>query len=318
MPTQRQTGPVAQTFRAPSALVDDFLPRDLAAGMRSDIDAHFADPAAHGPETHQLWNYWFVPDLYTYLRTRPEKIVRMNLVEAFMAALRTWSLNNLGFGGVTWPNLSLYVPGCRQAWHNDAGNGRFGFVYSLTRDARRTIGGETLIQRGGDAFRMYAARPAAGTDLHDRVEPRFNRLVIFDDRLPHAVEQVAGSMDPVEGRFVLHGHLSEAGPAVQGALSPGEVAEPVAGILRDFTGEAAARIALYHGPLSLRFVVDQSGSVTACDVMLDRVIHMDGGHADWDVLLALIIERFKSARFPRKPGETVVIQSITFGPALKR
>lgn len=299
-------------------MVNDFLPRDLAAAMRAGIDAHFADPMAHRAETHQVWNYWFVPDHYTYLRTRPEKIVKMKLVETFMTALRNWSLNTLGFGNITWPMLSLYVPGCRQSWHNDAGNGRFGFVYSLSRDTRRTIGGDILIQRAGDPFRNYAARPAAGSDLHDRIEPRFNRLVVFDDRLPHAVEQVDGSMDPVEGQFVLHGHLSESGPAVQGALSPAEIAEPVAAVLREFAEEAAARIALFHGPLSLRFVVGKSGSVTACDVLLDRVIHIDSGNADWDVLLARIVERFKATEFPRKPGETVVIQPVTFGPALRR
>ena len=58
--------------RAPAAVFDDFLPKDLAEAMRADIDAHFAKPEAHRPDTHQVWNYWFVPESYTYLRTLPE------------------------------------------------------------------------------------------------------------------------------------------------------------------------------------------------------------------------------------------------------
>jgi hypothetical protein len=42
---------------APLAIVDDFLPRELAMAMREDIDAHFAEPGAHRAETHQVWNY---------------------------------------------------------------------------------------------------------------------------------------------------------------------------------------------------------------------------------------------------------------------
>jgi hypothetical protein len=59
---------------APVAVFGNFLPKDLAEAMRADIDAHFAKPGAHRPNTHQVWNYWFVPELYTYLRTSPEKI----------------------------------------------------------------------------------------------------------------------------------------------------------------------------------------------------------------------------------------------------
>ena len=56
-------------------VIDDFLPAELAEAMRADIDAHFANPQQHKPETHQVWNYWFVRDLYTYLRTTPEKVI---------------------------------------------------------------------------------------------------------------------------------------------------------------------------------------------------------------------------------------------------
>ena len=200
-------------------VVDNFLAEEASKSMRDDINSHFADPAHHGAP-HQVWNYWHVPGSYTYMRTAPEKVIARDKVEHFVERLRTWAAINLGLAGITWPNLSLYVPGCLQGLHNDSVNGRLGFVYSLTRNERRTIGGETVLMHDRDLFRTLLDQPAAGHILYDLVEPRFNRLTLFDDRVPHAVQRVDGSMDPVEGRLVLHGHISEAGVVAQGALAP--------------------------------------------------------------------------------------------------
>lgn len=189
-------------------IIDDFLAADVAQALRGGIEQHFRHPERHTAAEHQVWNFWHVPGLYTYLRTTPERVLPREPLDDFVASLRAWAMHTLGLDIVTWPYLSLYVNGCRQGVHNDAANGRFGYVYSLTKDARRSLGGETLLFRKGDLFEMYATRPASGSDFHAVVEPRFNRLLAFDDRLPHAVEVVQGPMDPLEGRFVLHGHLS--------------------------------------------------------------------------------------------------------------
>ena len=304
-----QTGPGL----APVAVFDDFLPKDLADAMRADIDAHFAKPGAHGPDTHQVWNYWFVPELYTYLRTSPEKIFRGDRTKAFMQALRTWSLETLGLGKVTLPYLSLYVPGCRQGWHNDSGNGRFAYVYSLTRDTRLTTGGETLVMREGDGLRRNLTRPAAGSGFFVSVPPRFNRLVIFDDRVPHGVERVDGAMDPVEGRFVLHGHIHEAGTSVTGALPAPIVEQAIAGVVDRFVADAAERLAPYHGPLTLRLTAGASGEVVSCDVLIDRVLHPDVSDTAWESLREQLLERLDALRLPEGSGETVVILPLMFG-----
>jgi hypothetical protein len=298
---------------APLIVVDGFLPADLALEMRRDIDSHFSSPEQHCAETHQVWNYWFVPDSYTYLRTAPEKVIERARIDAFHNALRNWSIAMLGMAKVTWPYLSLYVSGCRQNWHNDSVNGRFGFVYSLTRDERRTIGGDTLVRHETDPYRAHLARAGAGRKFFQVIEPRFNRLVIFDDRLPHSVERVDGSMDPVEGRFVLHGHLSEGGTILQGALSEDMVAGPLLGLLRQITEEWSAEVALYNGPLILRLTIAAGGAVAACRVMVDRVIHPDPGHVEWEALREKLVARFEALRFPPAAGETVLIQPLLFG-----
>jgi Rps23 Pro-64 3,4-dihydroxylase Tpa1-like proline 4-hydroxylase len=303
------------SLRTPLVIVDDFMPRELAMAMREDIDAHFAKPGAHRAETHQVWNYWFVPGLYTYLRTTPEKVIRRDRVEGFMDALRTWSTDTLGMGDLTWPYLSLYVSGCRQGLHNDAKNGRFAFVYSLTRDQRRTVGGETLVFREEDPFRSNLAEASAGHHFYDTIEPKFNRLIVFDDRLPHAVERMEGSMDPVEGRFVLHGHLAETG-IIDGALPTEVVQETLVTLIADFDARYLAHIALYHGLLVLRFVVSPAGAVATCEILVDRVIHADPGHSEWEALRGEIVTRVKSLKFPSAEGETAVTLPLSFGKRL--
>ena len=194
----------------PLIVTDGFLPAELALQMRRAIDEHFANPQSHRPETHQVWNYWFVPELYTYLRASPERVIGQEGAAAFYEALRRWSIATLGMANVTWPYLSLCVPGCRQGWRNDSLNGRFGFVYSLTRDLRRTLGGETLVRREADSFRGNLTQPQAGRGFYETVEPRFNRLLIFDDRLPHAVERIEGAMDPDEAALCCTGISAKA------------------------------------------------------------------------------------------------------------
>lgn len=301
------------TFRSPYVVIDNFLPLPAAENLRRGIEAHFEKPETHRPNTHQVWNYWFVPKQYTYLRTNPEKIVERQHVERFMDALRHWSALTLGMNEVTWPYLSLYVNGCRQGVHNDTTNGRFAFVYSLTRDDRKSTGGETIIFHEGDLFRKGLRAAAAGSDFFTAIEPRFNRLVVFDDRLLHAVEQVDGPMDPLEGRLVMHGHLRNTGLAVKGALPAEAIAPVTLETMLEFSAKAMSRIRLYSGALILRFVIGAGGAVETCNVLVDRVVAHDLTSVGWEALAEDLVTRFRKLQFPSAAGRTEVTQPITFG-----
>jgi hypothetical protein len=310
----------------PFVIVDDFLPLDLATGMRADIEAHFMEPHAH-PDTHQLWDYCFVPQLHTYLRTSPERIIHGDRIDAFMRTLQAWSIATLGMGNVAWPNLCLYIGGCRQALHDSASALRFGFVYSLTRNQRRTVGGEMLVLREGEVRRrtswnaLFDGRPLGGGgspagDLYEIIEPKFNRLIVFDGRLPYAVEVIEGAMDPIEGCVMLHGHLSETGTIITGDLPNEIVEEALVALFRDFAERNSARLALYQGPLALRFVIGASGSVESCETLVDLVIHEDPRHTEWEPLRGDLVSRIKMLKFPPARGKTVVTKPLILGVPL--
>ena len=306
-----QDAKAQEPFRGRLAILDDFLPIELAQAMRDDIDAHFAEPDKHAADRHQVWNYWYVPELYTYLRTQPEKVVRRELAEEFRSRLQAFCARNLGLSDVSWPYLSLYVPGCRQSLHNDAMNGRFGFVYSLTKNERRTIGGETIIHHEGDPFRRQLIQPAAGRAYYDSVAPRFNRLILFDDRIPHAVESVEGSMDPTEGRFVLHGHIKEGGAIVSGALPGDVVLKEVSTAIDDTFKPTTGSTGVRHGPMSFRIDISHTGVVESRRILLDRVVVSNP--RDWEALTNGLLERLGRLKFPAADAPTHLIMPIMFG-----
>ncbi|HTB68223.1 MAG TPA: 2OG-Fe(II) oxygenase [Steroidobacteraceae bacterium] len=299
-------------------IVDNFLPREFAAAMRADIDSHFATPYKHRPDTHQVWNFWYVPQTYTYLRTQPERVIQRASVEHFMGALRAWSSETLGLARLSWPYLSFYINGCRQGLHNDAQNGRFAFVYSLTRDERRSTGGETIVLRRGDPFLRNLRKATAGTALYELIEPRFNRLVVFDDRMVHGVQLVEGSMDPVEGRFVLHGHIEESAPIVTGPLPPEQVLQGLRCALEPFDKEHADQARHYDGPLVLRFTISPDGRVGSLRVILDRVFAEREGDVGWSAISGKLVERLRAVVFPAGAGETIVTLPLRFGSPVRR
>ena len=301
----------------PLLVVDEFLPPTTAMAMRKCIDEHFARQFQHGPSTHQVWNYWHVPGLYTYLRTQPEKILPVQLVKTLIASIEGWGRTNLGMDALTPPYLSMYVNGCRQGLHNDSGNGRFGWVYSLTNDHRRTQGGETLVLRLDDyGTRMH--HPHAGTGLYDLVEPKFNRLVVFDDRVPHAVQPVEGSYDPIEARFVLHGHLRVSGVKLEGAMTREAALAIVTSMNEQLAPFQPGAAGGWYGPLCLRATVKDDGQVSEVIRQVDRVFPTDTHHEGVRAPVKRALEVLRGIRCPPMSGSAVIWLPIQFGDGLPK
>jgi hypothetical protein len=289
---------------SPHHVVPDFFP--LAAQMREGIDRHFSEPHRHQPAVHQIWNYWFVPDLYTYLRTQPEKLMERALVERFVNHLRAWAVENLGMTQVSWPYLSLYVDGCGQSLHNDSANGNFGYVFSLTNWTQRTFsGGETLVFREQDYWASGRFRePGAGSAFYETVPSLFNQLLLFDDRLIHGVATVRGALDPRQGRLVVHGHIEAKDAALSGALFGKVQNQPGVIRLSQDTGAVVKKYAgQFHGFATFAVFIQPDGRVREARLLVDRILSTLGpGHAGH------IIEELRSilvtTRFPEADGES--------------
>ena len=181
------------------------------------------------------WDYWHVENQYAQLRTPAKDYFYENDVyDQFERELLTYSKGHLGLSNFTPIWMSCYVDGMGQELHADVPHGPLAFVFSLTKnfdddddDGNRNKhryfrGGETTILRPERANYWQRFDPTEiveRTQLFEEIEPKFNRLTIFDPRLPHGVREVKGTKDVTKGRLVLNGWFNEPAISVEGGLT---------------------------------------------------------------------------------------------------
>jgi hypothetical protein len=284
-----------------------------ARRLRAVFDERFANPRSTRGDRF-VWDFWHVPDQYTLVRTPAWEYFPRKVYDPFHRALVTWGRRTLGCWDVSPPWLSFYVEGCEQKLHSDVPHGPWAFVYSLTPPGRpRFTGGETLLVRPEvlDYWRSFReARDRELASFVERIPSRFDRLVVFDPRLPHGVTRVAGTHDPREARLVVHGWFTEPRPFFEGSHSGRAVERGLAEAV-----PRAAEAARPHGALdgfaSYRLDVDRSGAVRAVRPLASTVVSADEPRAAGRALGA-VARALRAARFGRARGTTAITLPLVF------
>ncbi len=286
-------------------IVEDFFPE--AEAMRTAYDEKVKN--AYQQTVH--WQYFCQPQMYTYLRTVPQQIVPEALWGRFSAHLKRWCIQNVGLIPTGAPNLHLMVDGCTLGLHSDFHNGTWGFVYSLTRwQGRRFSGGETLLMR--DGIPSYKKHHVQGETLYELVPAQFNQLLLFDDRIVHGTQTIEGSMDPLEGRIALVGHLRATSPVIEGALEPAAARR----IIAEFHRALAEPMAAYkdvQGVMTFRLSVDAEGRVGATQVLTDNFVTAHSGYEANDEVAAAraqVLEAAGALRFAAAAGPSQVTAAV--------
>jgi hypothetical protein len=212
-----------------------------------------------------VWDWWHVPGQYTHLRTPAWTYFPRRIYDRFHRRLVGWGRRTLGCHDVSPPWLSLYVDGCRQELHGDLPHGPWAFVYSLTRRGG-FAGGQTVLLRD-DVLDFWSdfksLRSVEQPQLVRAIEPRFDRLIVFDPRIPHGVREVTGTRDPRRGRLVIHGWFVQPRPFIVGPLATSALAARIAELGR-LVGDVPIA-----GLLALTFTVDARGRVRGARVLSD-------------------------------------------------
>lgn len=278
-----------------------------AAELRAAFENHFQKPYTHSSQ-HQVWNYWYVPDTYTYLKTTPSKVVPEPLVARFLQRLNGWASATLGLSTREYPFLSLYVNGCRQALHNDSAAGQLGYVYSITRwDERNFLGGETLLFRQQQYWGTDRIRTAGATvAFYEKIPARFNQLLLFDDRIIHGVDAIQGTMDPLCGRVVLHGHLRAESVTVTGPLPVEPAVQALTPVVDRIKELCTRHKDLMHGFVTLRLAVEADGRVAAVRPLCDRILPLTADASRLEPFKRDVVGMLAGVRFPPAPTASEV------------
>jgi hypothetical protein len=261
-------------------------------------------------ENRFVWDYWHVPDQYTYFRTLALNVFRPSLIGAFVGALTSWGLAHLGTGQVTSPWLSFYVDGCRQELHTDVVQGMWSYVYSLTEwDDRHFSGGETLL--GGSRLLDYwgsydPTKSRESRHLIERIPAHFNQLCVFDSRLPHGVATVEGTRDPLQARVVLHGWFHDPLATSVGPLSL-EAAAPTLATVRARWQEEKERLGPFIGQATWRLTVDQDGKVRVVELVVDNLITTETGTSGPSETLTACESLLRRTTFPKSEGTSILL-----------
>jgi hypothetical protein len=294
-------------------LVVDGFARE-ARRLRAHFDVRFSD-ARRATEERFVWDPWHVEGQYSALRTPAWRYFPRPLYERLHQRLVWWGRRTLGCHDVSPPWLSVYVDGCEQRLHGDLPHGPVAFVFSLTNWAGRTFrGGETLVLRDGvlDYWRDFTStRAVEEGELFEAIEPHFNRLVVFDPRLPHGVRRVEGTREPREGRIVIHGWFVQPRPFIEGPLPVEALAGAVDG-LSDFLHEVVSDEVPLAGLLSLAVWVTAAGRVSRARVLADTTRVPGEAEAARRRVVRAVLRQVSGWRFARRRGPSRVTLPLVF------
>lgn len=292
-------------------VTDRFYPN--AKALRNEFQLRFSNPKQTASDRF-VWDYWHVPNQYTLIRTPAESFFSKKILHPFFEHLGQWAWKNLGCSAISPPWLSYYVNGCEQKWHSDVPHGPWAFVYSLSPDRLEFQGGETEILRPQvlqywKNFDQQQDRELSS--FVDRISPKFNRLVVFDPRLPHGVTPVTGVQDPRQARLVLHGWFTQPKPYFEGPLSAREVEKqinPALDQLVDEMNEAGT----WNGFLSIRIDVAASGQVRRVQVLANTLWLQGDAPMFGKVVENRAARLFRGLQFPKKKDSSTVTIPLQF------
>ncbi|HVJ65358.1 MAG TPA: hypothetical protein VM901_08895 [Bdellovibrionota bacterium] len=247
-------------------MISDFLIANRfysrASALRKVFDANFS-PAAVAHNNRFVWDYWYFENKYVHFRTPALQYFPAEVIQNFTDHLVHWGQRTLGCNAITAPWLSYYIDGCKQELHGDIPHGPWAYVYSLTLDPKHFSGGDTIMLRESILNYWNHVESFDGLDHHkifESIRPDFNRLLVFDGRIPHGVSTVQGPRDPKLARVVLHGWFTEPSPYIDGPLKAKAAAKTLNQILQkcsnDFTELEGT-----SGTLSLRLDVSAAGEL---------------------------------------------------------
>lgn len=297
-------------IRAHYHVVDAFF--DDAHALRRAYEARFGERVPPFDPARFAWEYWHVPGQFAQHRAPARAVFPEATLARFEARLLAWGARTLGLsalGGPPW--VSFVLHGDYQGVHRDTPNGVFAFTFGLSRPGRsRFAGGETLLARPEllDYWRHGGAREdTADEPLFEEIASIFNRLVVFDARIPHAVRTVEGPRDPRDGRVAIQGWLGADGCVVRGGAAKDEATAGVRRLLKRIPKRALAGAG---GLLSLRLELSAAGAIKRATELANTLVPTGGDDGSPARAAKAVRGALSRLRLPRGRAASVVVAPV--------
>lgn len=284
-----------------------------ALQLRDQFDKKFSQKK--GTTTDRfVWDYWYVPNQYQFLRTPAYHFFRGPAYVQFHSQLVQWGRENLGCHDISPPWLSYYIDGMEQRPHSDVPHGPWAWVFSLTPKKRMFRGGETFIFKPEllNYWSHFADEKNREQESYmDFISPEFNRLTVFDPRFPHGVTQVQGTRDPLKSRLVIHGWFVEPRPYVVGGLNTNSVQKAITPTILGVS-ELIKVTGDVHGTMSLRLKTKPNGEVSDLKWLTSTVTSLVGNPTAKSDLKKWIGKNLIKLQFPKADKASQITLPILF------
>ena len=286
---------------------------DDALKMRHEFENRFNNPKKTTLDRF-VWDYWFVENQYTLIRSEAENIFSQKLFQTFSQNLIEFGQKYLGCDGITPPWISYYVDGCKQELHADVPHGPWAYVYSLTPWAKREFsGGETVLLKPTTLDYWNHFEKMNGIEMNElttRIPAIFNQLLVFDPRIPHGVTPVRGVQDPLKARVVIHGWFTNPRPIIRGGLGEKKTQSILNKMISNME-PIFDRYAAITGTLTLRIEIKPSGLIDKFYFLTNTLISLDKSISPLRLLNE--IEAFiKAQEFPKSKSRTEITLPFLF------
>lgn len=295
-------------------ILDNFCP-ELTASLRAEFDLRIGATVDSFPVPKErfVWDYWNVPDQFTYLRALPQTVISEDLLTQFKSALLTWTFEHLGVLEMRSLSLSAYVEGCQQRPHHDTGHGDWAFLLSLAGPEDVGFqGGETFLSELGSGPTSFGDMDSRAHELdYQEISPLYGRLTIFDARLPHGVRPVKGTHDLRTARLVLQGFLRADRSHVQGGLSAGALSSMLDEHVERLYGDLELDGAI-GGKLVYRLQIAPDGTVSDGRLVVSSLLRFEEASPDTTQFAEEILRTLRSWRFPAADAASVLTLPLDF------
>jgi hypothetical protein len=282
-----------------------------ASTLRNFFDQQFKDHQSLDSKRF-VWDYWYVPDQYQLMRTPAYHYFPEKMYLKFHQELVAWGRKTLGCWDISPPWLSYYTEGGFQNFHSDVPHGPWAYVFSLSPQELLFQGGETLLLKPEvlSYWKNFGtSQDRERSSFLETVSPDFNRLIVFDPRIPHGVTRVSGVSDPREARLVIHGWFTEPKTYLDGYL-PEEAAEATLNEAFDQIQELCAKTDPFTGTLSLQLKVSAAGAVTSVTAATNTLKTLSGDEPT--LFLKSLLKVYLKLKFPKARGSTQMTIPLIF------